>query len=86
MSVLDGSRIVSNGRSELLRSPEYALAVEEVRERVARDFAPLIADAGFIRRQVFRIKRWSRTRREVENLAPRGALYASHGTRSRRRS
>ena len=81
MSGVNHDRIVSSGRTEILRSPEYAAAVEEVRAKVSDEFAPLIARAGLLSRQVLLIQRWLRTRREVEALAPRDALYViPHGS------
>ena len=81
MSGVGHDRIVSSGRAELLKSPEYALAVEEVRARVTDEFAPRIVHAGFLHRHVLLVQMWWRTRREVEALAPPEALYTSpHGS------
>jgi hypothetical protein len=77
-------RIVSGGRQTIRGTPEYEAAVREVRERVRASFAPLVAQASFVRRLPIRIQRWRRTRREIEALAPHDALYASRSASGRR--
>ncbi|MBE0418406.1 MAG: hypothetical protein IBX63_11675 [Coriobacteriia bacterium] len=77
-------RVVSGGRQAIRGTPEYEAAVREVRERVRADFAPLIAQASFLRRLPIRIQRWRRTRREIEALAPLDALYANRSASGRR--
>lgn len=78
MSREDAHRVVSGGRRALRGTPEYEAAVKEARERVREDFAPLMVQASFLRRLSLRVQRWLRTRREIEALAPSGALYSRH--------
>ena len=78
------NRIVNSGRRALRGTPEYDAAVREVRERVRADFAPFIAQAGFVRGLGLRAQCARRTRREIEALAPRDALYARRRASDRR--
>lgn len=71
-------RIVSKGRATLRSAPEYEAAVAEARDRITAEYAPLIAAAGPVRRQILRIERRIRLRRAIDSIAPRGALYATH--------
>lgn len=76
----DVSRFVASGRWNLLYSPESKAEVARIRDEVRCEFAVRLAEAGFPRRLYLRWLMRRVVRREVDRLAPPGALYV--GTRA----
>lgn len=66
---------VADGPSRARRSPEYREARREVRDRVKAEFEPQFARAGLFGKLRVWLKRHGRLKREIEDLAPRRALY-----------
>ena len=68
-------RFIANGREQLKKSEEYQAACAEVIAAVRARYAEPLANAGALRRLVLRFRMQREIAREVDKLAPRGALY-----------
>ena len=68
-------RIVVHGREELMKSKEYRAARDEVIAAARARYAESLASAGFFRRLVLHSRMQREINRELDKLAPPGALY-----------
>ena len=68
-------RFLADGRERLMKSEGYRTACAEVIAAVRARYSEDLASAGVFRRLVLRLRMEREMAREVDKLAPRGALY-----------
>lgn len=68
-------RFIADGRERLIATKEYRAARTEVIAAVRARYAAPLANAGFFGRLVLRFRMEREIAREIEKLAPTGALY-----------
>ena len=68
-------RFMADGRERLMESKGYRTARAEVITAVQARYSEDLASAGVFRRLVLRFRMGREVAREVDKLAPRGALY-----------
>ena len=69
-------QVVRDGRHRAQESKDYAARCAEVEAEVRRTFAPRIEAATGLRRYWLHWLEYRAIRREIDRLAPRGALYS----------
>lgn len=68
-------RFIDDGRERLMATQEYRAARAEAIAAVRARYAAPLASAGFFGRLVLRFRMEREIAREIEKLAPTGALY-----------
>jgi hypothetical protein len=64
------ARIVADGRSRLLRSPEFQARLRELRETIQKRHAAELAEAGFVRRLILNWQIAAEFRKERREIEP----------------
>ena len=73
-----GPKIVADGPWRLRRSPEFQARLRELRESIEARHATELAEAGFVRRLILRLRIAAEFRRERRKIEPSpGSLYHS---------
>jgi hypothetical protein len=74
--------IVAFGRTNILRSREYARRRREMIAKVHREYQPRLRVAGPLERLRLKVMRWRKLRRQLDRLAPVRGCYFSSGDKS----
>lgn len=69
------SRLLADGRERLLMDTDLQAELDLAVADIEAKYAPLLKEAGFIRRFELRRRMRREIEREIEHHAPRAALY-----------
>lgn len=72
---MTNSRLLADGRERLLKNPDLQAELDLAVADLEAKYAPVLKEAGFIRRLVLRRQMRREIEREIELRAPSAALY-----------
>jgi len=68
-------RIVSDGRKQILQSPDYEATVEKIRSKYWHRYREESSGLSLLERTRLRFRLWRAMRKEVDRVAPAGGNY-----------